>query len=557
MADINGDGYKDICFASNLLTKTQLYLNNKNGTFSDITASAGIGFIDSHKVVFGDINNDGYPDLYICRGAKSQDRLFLNNGDATFDDITDGSGINGYGSSDAIFADIDNDGDLDLFISWSNTESKSELFINNGNGTFTNKTSASGLGFLGLSTTSRFIDIDNDDDIDLFVVVNGHLWFYLNYGAGLFTQDTPPIIGSRELQSFSLSDIDLDGDTDLLLLRGNSFELFRNNGNGFFEMVASPHVLQRIDGSLATPFFADIDNVSGDDIICGAYLLRNSSQGLFENYETELSGNNINVSAVDIDGDGDNDIVTAGYSSITKVLRNQTDNNNWLKVKPVGVVSNRDAIGAKVYIYSNSNKLVGFQEVSSEKPVPLCFGVGSSGEYKVVVHWPKSGLTNIVEHVATAQTITVAESETDNHPPVLDPIGNKAINEDKLLEFQVTASDPEGNPLTYSALNLPNGAKFRAPIKTFLWIPTPYQAGVYDVTFTVSDGCLTDSKTITINVSDTIDEVKPGESIQAAIDNTPADGSVHIDNGLYEEDISIQGKPVSIIGRDTFDTIPL
>jgi len=410
-ADINGDGYTDIYFAyeCGIDGETQLFLNNGNGTFSDITEIAGVRCIGSYKAVFGDINNDGYPDLYVCRDSMDGlDRLFVNNGDGTFRDITDYSGISGYGSTEAIFGDIDSDGDLDIFISSGKT-SKSFLFINNGYCLFTDGTSDCGLDDLGFSPMSRFADIDNDGDSDLLLTGNGYPRFYLNDGTGFFVQETPQIIGSNTYDGISISDIDLDGDSDLMFLLEDEFELFRNNGGGVFEKV-EPYILQRIAfwSDPSSTLFAEIDNVAGEDILWGKYLIRNSPGGLFENYENILYGDEICSLPVDIEGDGDNDLITGSYSNM-RVLQNQTDNNKWLKVKPVGTLSNRDAIGAKVYLYSSGGDLIGFQEISSQAPAPVHVGVNASDTYKIVIVWPASGIVDVVNSVSPAQLITIVE----------------------------------------------------------------------------------------------------------------------------------------------------
>ena len=87
-----------------------------------------------------------------------------------------------------------------------------------------------------------------------------------------------------------------------------------------------------------------------------------------------------------------------------------------------------------------------------------------------------------------------------NHPPVLDPIGNKVVNEGQLLQFNATASDPDGDNVTISAVNLPSGASFNGHV--FSWTPSLTQSGFYSVTFIASDGSLTDSETILITVID-------------------------------------------------------
>lgn len=190
-ADINGDGYPDIYFSGHTFdseynAKPKLYLNNGDGTFRDITDIVGVGIEGVKSAVFGDINNDGYPDLYVCRPYHG-DRLFLNNGDWTngdgaFEDITTTSGIDTYQSDEAKFADIDNDGDLDLYISDIYHDRISILLINKGNCTFETT------DWLGDAPEYlEFVDIDSDGDLDLLAVYGTRVFrFYLNDGTGHF-----------------------------------------------------------------------------------------------------------------------------------------------------------------------------------------------------------------------------------------------------------------------------------------------------------------------------------------------------------------------------------
>lgn len=107
-------------------------------------------------------------------------------------------------------------------------------------------------------------------------------------------------------------------------------------------------------------------------------------------------------------------------------------------------------------------------------------------------------------------------SQPSNNPPVLNSIGDKSIDENSTLQFNVSATDADGNNLTYSASNLPLGASFNQNTKQFSWTPNFIQSGSYDVTFTVSDGIDTDSETITITVNDvqpTLDTTAPNLTI--------------------------------------------
>jgi len=116
-----------------------------------------------------------------------------------------------------------------------------------------------------------------------------------------------------------------------------------------------------------------------------------------------------------------------------------------------------------------------------------------SGTYHVTF-----GVTDGI--LSDEQTVKITVVEFGNHAPVLEPIGDKTIIEGEKLEFSINATDVDGDILNYYALNLPEGALFDSMTKKFLWTPSFVQSGVYNVTFVVSDGLLSDEETITITV---------------------------------------------------------
>ena len=127
----------------------------------------------------------------------------------------------------------------------------------------------------------------------------------------------------------------------------------------------------------------------------------------------------------------------------------------------------------------------------------LADGLLAPGESAVFqVRFVRSSTVRFRYNVISYGTITAA-----NQPPVLNPIGPRSANEGSPIQIQVSASDPDGNPLNYSASGLPNGAAFDPATRTFSWTPDYTQSGVYPVTFTVSDGTLTDSETVQITVA--------------------------------------------------------
>jgi PKD repeat protein len=127
----------------------------------------------------------------------------------------------------------------------------------------------------------------------------------------------------------------------------------------------------------------------------------------------------------------------------------------------------------------------------------------------------------------------------ENSPPVLDPIGARSTDEGVLLTFTVSAVDPDGDPLSFAASTLPAGAGFDTVTETFTWTPGWDQAGTYEVTFTVSDGDLTDSEEVTITVTESspaLIDIKPGSCPNAF--NRKEGGLV----------------PIALVGRSDFDT---
>ena len=184
--DYNNDGYEDLFVTSGLI-KNHFYRNNKNGTFTDIIDSlVGLTSLRGkpcYGSTAGDINNDGYDDLFVSTGANQIDFLFLNNGDGTFSDITASSGITlkTYATS-ATMVDINKDGLLDIYVgvfgpSPGDPCFANVLYINQGNNKFINKAVEYKVDNNGCALAIAFSDYDNDGDKDL-LIGNDFGYFY-------------------------------------------------------------------------------------------------------------------------------------------------------------------------------------------------------------------------------------------------------------------------------------------------------------------------------------------------------------------------------------------
>jgi len=399
--DYDNDGYLDVYFVNSLTidlarshqkTRSALYRNNGNNTFTDVTDKAGVGNIGfGMGVAAGDYNNDGFEDFYVtCLGP---DFLFKNNGNGTFTDVTQKAGVSDpRWSTGATFVDYDNDGRLDLFVSnyvgfdinrlpefgvGRNCVFKGvpvqcgprglpgagdSLYRNNGDGTFSDVSKKAGVsdpnGYYGLGVTCS--DFDEDGFVDIFVANDSTPNFlYHNNGDGTF-KDIAFISGTAVNESGSeqgcmgitLGDYDHDGQLDLFITNFDDEYniLYRNNGrNSFADVSFSAKVAQ-----VSLPYvgwgtkFFDYDNDGWVDLFVvnghvypqrGQYRQRqllhhNNRDGTFSEVASTMGSvlmeERVGRGAAfgDIDNDGDVDVVVNDLDGSPQLLRNDGGNTN-------------------------------------------------------------------------------------------------------------------------------------------------------------------------------------------------------------------------------------
>jgi len=485
LIDYNGDGLLDIymiCYsqtpqpagASKL--KDVLYRNNGDGTFSDMTESAGIanGMLGMGLAV-GDYDNDGWPDLYITGYGAS--KLYRNTGKGTFTDVTSQAGVNNslWGTS-AAFLDYDNDGYLDLFVCNYLTYdeknlpctfydgkpycliqnfkgSASRLFHNNGDGTFADVSEKArianpkgkGLGVVAL-------DYDNDGRLDIFQANDAAANFlYHNNGDGTFSEVAleagvafDPNGNARGGMGVDAEDLDGDGYLEIFVANfsGETNALFHNNKDGLFTEITNKLGL----GTVSIPMsgfgsrFFDYNNDGLVDLFVHnghpfepinkifpsttykepPFLFENTGKG-FRDVAAEhgsplkkfYPGRGLAVG--DLDNDGDSDLLLMNVGEPPVLLRNDGGNgNHWLGINLTGTKSNRDAVGAKVTVMADGrrrskHRLGGTSYCSASDP-RLLFGLGSSARIdEVKVSWP-SGQTSTLKNVRANQYLTIKES---------------------------------------------------------------------------------------------------------------------------------------------------
>ncbi|HET8713430.1 MAG TPA: CRTAC1 family protein [Gemmatimonadales bacterium] len=246
VADFDNDGHEDIYFL-NQVGPNALYRNTGNGSFVDVTAKAGVALGDRVCVgaSFADYDNDGWADLFVT-STRGGNVLFHNKGDGTFSDVTAAAGLERTGHFQTpLFFDYDNDGKLDLFLTntgaWTTdvydsathayigkpdlgtlmTTAKeyNVLYRNNGDGTFSDVTDRAGLRGRGWAGDAAVFDYDQDGFLDVFVAdMFGRGQLYRNSGRGTFTDVTAQTLGATPYGAVGTKALDYDGDGRLDLL---------------------------------------------------------------------------------------------------------------------------------------------------------------------------------------------------------------------------------------------------------------------------------------------------------------------------------------------------
>jgi len=482
--DYDNDGDEDL-YVNHFFFRTHpnyFYENNGDGTFTKIESGEIANTLGGRMVSWGDYNNDSYVDLLVSNftsvdivgtglGTRHETAVFQNNGDGSFTQKIIESGLDV--SRAAIWGDYDNDGLLDIFrSSCCGAESETVIFQNNGDGTFTetNTISDSRWGDFAMGA----FDADNDLDLDFFMIESGSFlsFIYLNDGDGNYTEQS--LIPDRGFFGGAWADYDNDGDIDLFLPVGASrFSptgyFLLNDGSGSFTTVPMVNILGENFGARGATF-GDIDNDGFVDLITwysplgNVALFINNTDGTFTRVQDSnqfFANSDIfsGLSMADYDNDGFLDLFVPQrkLSKGNALYRNIGNTNNWLKVKLVGIQSNRSAIGARVAATVGTSEMTRYILSQSgfiaQNSMIAHFGVGITTTVdKLTIYWP-SGIVQVVEDVAVNQLLTVVE-ELDLGVTIdkVDPV--TCANDGSL-----TINTTSGTGLTYS---IDGGLNFQA-----------------------------------------------------------------------------------------------
>ncbi len=370
VADYDGDGLDDLYIAA-LQNGSKLFRNTGGGTFEDVTETAGVRVAgEAVNPLWGDIDNDGHPDLFV--GVRSysgkSSKLFQNQGDGTFADITGTSGIDTtliVGT--AAFGDYDGDGRLDLFV--ATRDSYDRLYRNTGEAGSLFEDVAGDVNVLGfpesIAMQATWSDYDRDGMLDLFAVHDGNLVSRLyrqTNGHPRFQHQigTTGLAVARSAMGVAWGDYDNDGWMDVYVTNIAEANLFRNRGDGSFEDVTAASGAGR-NGMAWGAVFADFDNDGDLDLFAGNTFGYDSSPSML--YENEggifmdraasagaaLRVNVFGVAASDVDQDGRMDLIVGNEGGQNVLLLNRTEPAGaWVQLHLIGASSNRMAIGARI-----------------------------------------------------------------------------------------------------------------------------------------------------------------------------------------------------------------
>ena len=489
--DYDNDGWMDLLILGGTRLEVappgasnRLYKNNRDGTFTDVTAKAGLlrtGWASA--VTVADYDNDGFDDIFITYYGNNV--LYRNNGNGTFSDVTEKAGLGQaavrYGSG-CTWVDYDRDGRLDLFVAnYLNTTLEKlpkpgenpdctwkgvpvncgprglptgfvQLFHNNGDGTFTDVSKASGVSTTSGSypMTAVAADYDNDGWPDIYVACDSTpSWLFRNQHDGTFRQEgleRGVALSEDGLEQAGMGvgvgDYDLDGNLDMFKTNfaDDTNVLYRNDGKGNFDDVTIRSGL-----GVETRYvgwgtgMVDLDNDGFPDLFVAtgsvypeverklpAYpfhtprlVFRNLGDGRFEEL-LEEAGSGVSETHSsrgcafgDFDNDGDMDILVMNMNEPPSLLRNDVSSGgHWLKVRLIGVKTNRSAIGTRVVARYGTRRQA--QEVIAQSSFysandrRLHFGLGAETVADLTIRWT-NGEMEMIPNVAADQLVTIRE----------------------------------------------------------------------------------------------------------------------------------------------------
>ncbi len=483
--DFDGDGYLDVITSGmDLKDHMHYYHNNGDGTFSDRTAHSGLeNMVGGLNIQQTDYNNDGKPDIFVLRGGwlrggfgDEPSSLLKNNGNGTFTDVTISAGLKFmHPTQTAVWADFNNDGWLDVFVGMESltrtgkvNNHTSALYINNHDGTFTEMAAKAHCDINDFVKGVTAADYNNDGWPDIFVsTMSGHKYLLKNKCKGgknvEFENVTQRAGITNPLASFTtwFYDYNNDGWPDILV-SGYNFDralgyyaaaealgkpiynagyvfLYRNNHDGTFTDVTKEAGLDKVVYSMGGNF-GDIDNDGYPDMYFGTgnpdfgslvpnKMFRNIGGKTFADVTTSSRTGNLQkghgVAFADLRNVGVQDIfeeiggayIGDAYTSALYMNPGQS-NNNWISLKLVGVKANKSAVGSRIKLTFTENGLQRsvYKDVNSggsfgSSPFRQELGIGQAKMIDdIEIRWAGSGTVQHFHNVSPNQFLELTEN---------------------------------------------------------------------------------------------------------------------------------------------------
>jgi hypothetical protein len=431
--DYDNDGRIDIFLPDNGREGgMSLYHNLGNGKFEDVTKKAGLdSTLHAIGCTAGDYDNDGATDLAVILNGRVL--LLHNQKNGTFKGVTEAAGLKSDNfNSGVTFVDYDHDGDLDLYVTRSDL-AHNAMWRNNGNGTFTDATDLTGLAGFSDAVGAVGTDYNNDRAVDL--VVTGRKWKVAGAGSPLGSEGTTIFENRREGQfqprwpwaggtweSIGVAVLDFNHDAwmDLALTHWGApgLTLWRNKDGRSFEQVSLPATNWVRGWGVAA---IDYDNDGWVDLVAvgetadgrgEVRLFRNLGPDGFKDVTEDVGLDKIvlkdprAIITGDYDGDGATDLLITQNHGPAVLLRNEGGNkNHWLRLALTGLNDNKSAIGTKVEVFAGGNRqkfeIAGSSGYLGQNSPYLTVGLGQATQADVVrMLWPTGVLQDEVEVAA-------------------------------------------------------------------------------------------------------------------------------------------------------------
>ncbi len=473
VGDFNRDGWPDVFILQGGTTFDCLFINNTDGTFTDVAVSAGVARIHRGAgAAAADFDGDGWDDIYVTSygasdkiAAAGKHLLYRNNRDGTFTEVAVAAGVNSSGTQitgmTPGWGDFDLDGDLDLYVpTWAGDPQGNRLFRNMGNGTFEDATAAAGVElFAAMGFTPSFADMDGDRWPELLLCgdfTTSQYWIANGDGTFTHAKEKAGIVHDTNAMGHAIADFDEDGlldwyitniyeDPPAPLQHGN--DLYRNTGGNVFEEIGTQAGVHNGGwgwGTVALDFdhdgWTDILETSGWPFYLNkpARAFLNMGDGTFNDVAAGIGFNFIGqgraLLTLDFDRDGDLDVLMTVNGGPARLWRNDVggEGRHWLRVEldrgTNPCVAPR-GFGARVFAKAGDKTWMRYMDSMTSylgtSEWTLHFGFGAVDVLdEVRVEWADGGVT-VLEKVAVDQILKVesfhrADCERDGDRDVFD-----------------------------------------------------------------------------------------------------------------------------------------